>query len=249
MIQSETFTISLPDLLTPTTAGERYSRRPLTLILKTSVLLGRIINHHNELHPSAKHGAREPHFIDLENTLTRLYLVAPQSDNFSVTSSCFEFDFTIWLHFLLHTCTILLYHPTSKADGSLGQGHGRPSSEESSGFLRCVNATHSVLRMIKATANVSLQSLTNPFLMPTYFLCCRFLTIGWLETRDQALRNDIDLILLILDRVGEIHSGLARKYRTSILTDLNRSAEEARQMRVGTGSYLSHGCHKLSYEE
>ena len=238
MITSEHFTLDLPTLLAPSKQGHSSSNTGRTLILKASILLGRIVNYHNELHHRSDDKGRLDRFAELENALARICLLAPQTDRPSLDVHSLEFDLTIWLQFLLHTCTILLYHPVS---GPVGKTR---SQEEPSGFVQCVSATSRALRTIKSSASISIQPLTNPFLMPTYFLCCRFLAISWLETGKQALRDDIDLILLIIDRVGDIHHGLANKYRTSILTDLARSSAEAKEMRVGTGSYLGYGCHK-----
>lgn len=99
----------------------------------------------------------------------------------------------------------------------------------------------STLRMIKEASNYSIQSLLNPLLVPTYFLCSRFLTISWLESKDQAVRDDIDLILMLLDRVADSWGPLAAKYRTSVLHDLGKTVEAGRRMRVGTGSYIGSG--------
>ena len=218
------------------------------MTLKTSVLLGRIITFHNEVHPCLDRARQDLRFQELENGLTRLCLVAPPVTHFSTEVPSPYLHVSIWLQFLLHTCTILLYHPVADT-GTLEVPATFPHrSEQSLGFSRCVNATQCVLRTIKMIASVSVQPLTSPFLMPTYFLCSRFLAIGWLETGNQALRNDIDLILLILDRVGETHAGLANKYRTSILADLARTPAEAREMRVGTGSYLGNGCYNSKDE-
>lgn len=215
----------------------------MRLIFKISVLLGRIIDHHNNLHPPPDQDQRAADFAYLENALARFCLAAPQPLSSTLQGFPPDLDRVIWLHFLLHICTVLLYHPTStssKPSDALARNASSP--EDSPGFLRCLNAMRCTLRIIKEAANISVKSLLNPFLVPTYFLCSRFLAIGWLETKDKALRNDIDLILMLLDRVADPWGPLAAKYRSSVLHDLTKDVEAARRMRVGTGSYMSAGC-------
>lgn len=213
----------------------------MRLIFKASVLLGRIIVHHNNLHPPSDQEQRATDFACLENALARFCLVAPQP--LSSTRQVFPPDLlqVIWLNFLLHTCTVLLYHPTS-TNPTPSSIAGNNSPKDCPGFLRCLNAMRSTLRMIKEASNYSIQSLLNPLVVPTYFLCSRFLAISWLESKDQAQRDDIDLILMLLDRVADSWGPLAAKYRTSVLHDLGKTVEAARRMRVGTGSYIGSEC-------
>ena len=47
---------------------------------------------------------------------------------------------------------------------------------------------------------------------------------------------------MLLDRVADPWGPLAVKYRNSVLHDLGKDVDEARRMRVGTGSYLGPEC-------
>ncbi|KAI9803988.1 MAG: hypothetical protein M1833_000269 [Piccolia ochrophora] len=238
--KSEPFSLNASALLTPS-SEDLTTRAPMRLIYKASVLLGRIMSHHNNLHPPPDRQRHADDFANLENLLTRFGIVAAQPSNDILQVPPQDLGRVVWLNILLQTCTILLYHPTAAAPpatSALGQNF----ASETPSFLRCLNAMRNTMTVIKETVNISLTALLNPFLVPNYFLCCRFLAIRWLERREAAVRNDIDIILMLFDRVAEVWGPLAAKYRTSILHDLGKSAEEAKQMRIGTGNYLGPEC-------
>jgi hypothetical protein len=249
-------------LISPTIIHNSEQKDPHSLILRASVLLGRIITHHNDLHSYRNPEQHAAVFSALENALTRFNLVLGNGYFSVLDVPLSTFNYDVWLNILVQQCTILLYHPTvSEADPATGQ----PSSSQTNGitsvqnstqdqsahphksalgFTRCINAMRNLTQIIKETASRSLNALLNPFLVPAYFLCCRFLTITWHESQVQSDREDIDSILILFDRVAGFWGPLAAKYRDSILHDLARCPNQAKRLRRGTGSYLSQECAK-----
>jgi DNA-directed RNA polymerase subunit N (RpoN/RPB10) len=96
--------------------------------------------------------------------------------------------------------------------------------------------------VVKRAVSQSVDVLTNPFLATALFLCGRFIAITWHDEQEHSDRDDIDLILLLVDRIGEVWEPLAKKFRKAILRDLMMDRDEARRMLVGTGCYSSVEC-------
>ena len=150
-----------------------------------------------------------------------------------------------WLHALVQTCTILLYHPLASSQPSNTSAQNSPSPDEGKNdpnFQHCLRAARQFLSVVKRAVSQSVDVLANPFLATALFLCGRFISITWHEEQEHSDRDDIDFILLLVDRIGEVWKPLAKKFRKGILRDLMIDRDEARRMWVGTGCYLSIEC-------
>ena len=211
-------------------------------IYKAGVLLGHIIMFHNDLHP-ADAARRKCEFAELETALTVLELSCTSNPASILSVPEERLNHVVWLVILLQMCTMLLYHPTASP--------GKQQSEDAKGqdlgdigLMRCLNAMHNTVMVIKETAGRCIDALCNPFLIPAYFLCCRFLAIGWHERKDPAFRQNVYLMLLLIDRVGLVWCPLASKFKFkfSMVSDLNKDVEQVQAMRVGTGNYFGSEC-------
>ncbi|KAI9739980.1 MAG: hypothetical protein M1818_005036 [Claussenomyces sp. TS43310] len=210
------------------------------LVLKLAVLLGRIVTHHNQLHvhSSLEIQSHEADFTDMEHALTRLYIIVARSGYDILRAPEQDLRQVVWLHIMLRMCSILLYHPT------VGKSPHRSLSydDDGPGFQRCANSTRDMIHIIGESARRSIDALLNPLLLPAYFLCSRFLAIDWHERKTASSKTDIDLILMLLDRMAEQWPQLVTKYRTSIMSDLSKTIAQVQQMRIGNGSYLGDMC-------
>lgn len=111
--------------------------------------------------------------------------------------------------------------------------------EESQSFALCLSAVQDILSIIKETIDLADTGPYNPFVTPAYFICARILCIRWLESRDPQARADIDLILLIIDRISELWGGVASKYKELIQWDLQRDPETVASLKyLESGAYI-----------
>lgn len=219
-----------------------FSSKPsINHIYRASVLLGRIMSLHSQ--PSKTHGSKDfsTEFAKLDNAMSLIgfALSRGQQDSRGITS--IEASYQIWLSTLVQKCNILLYHPItfSSSPDLLNQMGGM---QDNSGFERCMDAVRQNVCSIKQAASGNLESVINPFLVTTYFLCCRFLCISWHEHKRQAEYDEIESILMLIDRLGEKWAPLAKKFRKGIMRDLRKSPDDVRRMRVGTGCYVDIEC-------
>ena len=209
-------------------------------IYRASVLLGRITILHNHLHLLPDHKEYQVEFANLRNIISLFCFAVSRYSGATWSATSEELYIHCWLSALIQTCNILLFHPVVS----------EPQQRDTAGFENtktpglphCLIATQQILSDFRKAQAGSSNALTNPFLSSTYFLCCRFLTIRWCEDRNQADRENIDFLFMLLDRMGEKWAPLAGKYRKGMLRDLLKKPEEVRQMMVGTGHYLDAEC-------
>ncbi|MCJ1436468.1 hypothetical protein MMC27_005847 [Xylographa pallens] len=215
------------------------ARKPLSsisatimrLIYTSTVLLGHIVDYHNTnaqlvTTPEAKAAG----FRELENALTRSWLSIPVATIYDVPAS--DLDRFVLLMFNLHKCSILLHHSAPAEVSHPAAGSDPP------GFLRCWGSVQTLLRIINQTAPLSIAPLLNPFLGAAYFLCGRFLTIRLVETQLTCYRSDLDLILMLLEKMGEKWPSLAEKWKRTIELDLAKDMGDVLAMKVGAGNYM-----------
>ena len=233
------------------------------------MLLGKIINFNNDPNPSSDRSHRDKEFHSLDTALscfrgallTEIWNSIGSSDHTAISQ----------LQTMTHACTILLHHPAVGRSGnvhtpsqsSFGASSGsspqswvgesspwmhtpasssaRQSGEENDSFLLCLTAAQGILSTIKTTPDLATGPF-NPFVTQAYFVCARILVIRWLENHDPAIRADIDLIILVIDRISELWGGVASKYRLSIESDLARDPRTLGSIKNNGGDYLGDVC-------
>jgi hypothetical protein len=237
----DSFTTDLAFLVGPSVMQDFSSKRSMNHIYRTSVLLGRIMTLHNQPHMSRGNKNFSTEFAKLDNAMSLVCFALSRGSQDSPRMTSAESSRQIWLSTLVQTCNILLYHPLTSMDAAdmlnLVEDAGNTC-----GFERCLGAMRQILGSIKLAARKSPESLVNPFLVTPYFLCCRFLCISWHDHQRQPDHDDIESVLILLDRLGERWPPLAKKFRKGIMRDLGKNAGQVQRMRVGTGCYLDVEC-------
>lgn len=126
---------------------------------------------------------------------------------------------------------------------SSGTGPSTHMGEDSHHFNLCLAAAQGILSTIRETLDLEDTGPYNPFVAPAYYVCCRILCIQWFETQDPQIKADIDLIILVIDRIGELWGGVARKYKDLILYDLERDPTLSASTKFLNGlGYLGPEC-------
>lgn len=209
-------------------------------IFRGSVLLGRIVNFHSQLHKSHDDFGQSTEFANLENVMSLFSFALSRDRNEREDLTQEQLGLHCWLNVLVQTCNTLLHHPM--ASTSVTGDVTRADLETSRPFQLCFDSMRRIVDVTKRTNRISPQAVGNPFLVTSYFLCCRFLIINWYEYQTQSDRDDVDFILMLVNRIGNRWPKLAKKFSKGIMADLGKTGEEARKMRIGTGSYLDVGC-------
>ena len=206
-----------------------------------SVLLGRILTFHTHLHLPHDSQEYRDTFASLEN-ITHLFGFALSKPLAEEQNADFmESVLHLWLKVLLQTCSVLLFCPSISKHDLAESG---PSDERVKHpmFELCVTTIQSMLENLRNTASKSPETLLNPFLLNSYFVCSRFLILDRGSTQGVPSRESIDLVLTLVDRIGEEWAPLAQKVHRQIIRDATRSSEEIQRLQVnGMCNYFSVG--------
>lgn len=196
------------------------------LLQKAIVLLGRITEYGNFVPLDSNQKQRADEFRELQSSLTRFWLSLPESLSSITNTPPKDVPHTTWLIIILHTCSILLDYPTSVCGKSGGVLKNFVSDAgESRGFLQAFNSVQAIIDVVKQTSSVSASSLVNPFLAPSYFLCCRFLLARWRQTQKQSHRFDVDLLVALFDRMSEMGIQLSQRFKELVEQDLQNDGQ------------------------
>ncbi|KAI9848272.1 MAG: hypothetical protein M1837_000536 [Sclerophora amabilis] len=228
-----------------------------SLVLKINVLMGRIMEYNNDPDPFSCPEQRSNEFDELVAQLTRFSVSLPPKYTSLLGTSKAEGGMLLWLNFLLHSCFVLLHHPTvSESSSSSSLSNVRsptsvspgsvPNGAQSSEFLRCLAAVKNIIALINDAAIISSESLLNPFFAPIYAVCARILVVHFLETGDQTSRSNIDLLLLVLDRMP--WTAMVNKYKNTTLRDLTRDPRSVNHIKISNGNYLEPECAPASMQ-
>jgi hypothetical protein len=178
-------------------------------------MLGRVSEHINALNFNAEQHRKE--FSELDSHLTLFRLSLPRSATSVLSAPSVDRPNVVWLVAILNTLTILLHHrSTSHASNSPGS-----LTADEDDFAHCVAAARNVVHLVKDVSRISVELLLNPHIAPMVYLAARMLILEWTNTRDEASRSDINILLLVFDRLGDTFAALGGKFRRGILRDLD----------------------------
>lgn len=233
--------MDLSKLVSTSVLQNLHSKVSINHIFLGSVLLGRIVNFHSQLHISPDDTCSSKEFMVLRNVTSLFSFALSREHDEPDDLTLKQMDLLYCLNLLIQKCNILLYHPLANTPMP-GDVSPRVDIDSSRALQLCVLSMRRIVDVTKQTNSTTPRALNNPFLVTSYFLCCRFLTMNWHECRSQSDRDNIDFMLMLIDRIGEKWPKLAKKFAKGILVDLGKTGEEARKMRIGTGCYLDIGC-------
>lgn len=202
---------------------QEATSNPLQYLILSYSLLGRISEHmyspEYDLNGAHQRSERET----LEQALTEMRLVLPRSATDLAAASSSNVRFVVWLRISMDVHTIFLHHTPER----ILQHHARDECHQDNWNL-CVATARNTALLIREASRVSVDLLMNPLLAAPIFVCARILVIEYLLTshpaanpprRDPALRADLEVMALILDRLKEAFSG-AQKYRVGLFFHL-----------------------------
>ncbi|KAF2145307.1 uncharacterized protein K452DRAFT_264207 [Aplosporella prunicola CBS 121167] len=245
--QSVPFTRSLNSLIT-----SKYDLdKPVPMIhhlIKAYIIMGRIAEHSFSLHPASEADLIDQEFNDLDAILVRFRLSLPLTATDLSCTSPLDYKTVVWFTAILHGSTILLhYRAASSVCTGRYCGSSNGSSSESflparSSWRLCVAAARDIIQLIKDASRIATNTLVNPHLSAILCLCSRVLLIQWHYTTDRSFRNDIDLVLLVFERMSEVFPVLGRKFCDRIRNDLHLSCKDVQTMYESGSKELLEQC-------
>ncbi|KAL0257524.1 F-actin-capping protein subunit beta [Diplodia seriata] len=210
-------------------------------ILKAYVLLGRVTEHVHSMEASSDPEEHFSEFQQLDTELSRFKLSLPRTTTtIRSSSSVKEATHAFWLNAITSILIILLHHRPEKAARKPPQpplAIQTPVSESHGsieGFEYCIAATENLSRMIQDATRISIDSLINPHIGSSLYGCGRTLALHYAasERKSEKVRSDVDMYLLVFDRIADVYPTLATKFGNGMRYTLAQAPEAAYEMKA-----------------
>ncbi|KAH4110506.1 hypothetical protein HBH46_020210 [Parastagonospora nodorum] len=189
------------------------------------VLLGRVAELVHSLHDSPNTPEYVEECEELDSYLVKLRLSIPRQATSVLEAQSADRGLVVWIQVVLDTSAMLLNYRCTKND---------PAADASSRFLVAVAAARHTAQVIRDASRVSIELLITPHIASSLYIAALVLVIEWRTTGDAKLKEEIDLIALVFDRMNEAFAYLGLKFKYALEHDLERSQgkklEELREL-------------------
>lgn len=228
----------------------------LRFIVVSYVLLGRIVEHIQSPYASTDRDEYESEFQALDMDLIRIRLSIPRSASFLPAATADNFKHVVWLNAVINISTILLHARPIQAQATTSDqeftrnGADVSQDPKPTHWAHCLTAARNTVGIVKDASRVSMETLFNPHTSVSFYLAGRILALELLETKfanatnpqqsasqqqqrdSESLRTEIDILLLLFDRLAEVFPDLGSKFKTGLLNQLDQDAESVRQIKA-----------------
>lgn len=130
--------------------------------------------------------------------------------------------YTVWLHVMLNSMAILLHFRCA---------NGVQDPNSTSQFTLAVAAARNIAQIIKDASRISITLLLSAHIASSLYIAACVLVIQWRATGDECLKEEIDLFVLVFDRMDEVFSFLGLKFKCALERDMSRSEMELLTLR------------------
>jgi hypothetical protein len=189
------------------------------------VLLGRVAEIVHSLHGSPNTPEYVKECEDLDSYLVKLRLSIPRQATSVLEAQSADRGLVVWLQVVLDTSAILLNYHCAK---------NVYAADASSCFLVAVAAARHTAQIVRDASRVSIELLITPHIASSLYIAALVLVIEWRTTEDAKLKEEIDLIALVFDRMNEAFAYLGLKFKYALEHDLEKSQgkklEELREL-------------------
>ncbi|KAK0638603.1 fungal-specific transcription factor domain-containing protein [Cercophora newfieldiana] len=193
----------------------------------------------------------------LDQDLTQMRLILPRYATDLAAANHADFAHVIWLRLTMDVNTISLYHRPQTTPSATLDTQDATGLVEEDRWQHCVAAARNTVRLIREASRVSTDLLLNPYLAASLFTSARILAIEYIlsspaadgpnkdqEIQREALRADLDVMMLSFDRLSEALGGVLHKFRVGLLYQLRLDAAAVRAIKAGGTRGLLESCGK-----
>ena len=200
----------------------------------------------------------------LDQDLGQMRLILPRSATDLAAASHEDFGQVVWLRITMDVNTVSLYHRPQQNPGTVPSDYPNDEECDSTRLLEegrwqhCVVAARNTVLSIREVSRVSTDLMMNPYLAASIFTCARVLAIEYILSsptsdtsntdqeaqRRQELREDLEIMVLIFERLCETFGGVLEKFRVGLLYQLRLDAASVRAVKAGGTRGLLESCGK-----
>ncbi|GME66398.1 f-actin capping protein beta subunit [Neofusicoccum parvum] len=109
--------------------------------------------------------------------------------------------------------------------------HYPSQPDTNASFEYCVSAARNMARLIQEATRISIDALINPHIGSSLYVCGKILILHTHLTKSDEVRTDIDMFLLLCDRIADVYPTLGTKFKNGMRYDLKQDAKGVRKMR------------------
>ncbi|KAJ5026411.1 fungal-specific transcription factor domain-containing protein [Bipolaris maydis] len=186
------------------------------------VLLGRVSELIHSLHSAPDSPEYAEECAKLDSLIIKFRLSLPRQASSVLAAPPADRHQVVWLQITLNAMTLIL-HYSCEQQGSI--------SSPSSPFSLAVIAARNVAQIVKDASRISVDLLLSPYIGSSLYVSACVLVIQWRQTSDQSVKDEIDLITLVFERMHEDESFLGRKLKSALENDMKKSDEELRDLQ------------------
>jgi hypothetical protein len=206
-------------------ASSSLAKDPLNVlqyIAIAHVLLGRVTELVHSLHnvPNTPEYAED--CAELDALIVKFRLTLPRQTISVLEAPPADRGHVIWLQVTLDTMSILLHYRCSK---------DVPVSDHASQFTLAVIAARNTAQMVKDASRISIDLLLSAHIGSSLYVAACVLIIQWRLTGEDSLKDAIDLLGLVFERMDEVFGFLGLKFKLALEHDLKRSEEDLQSLR------------------
>lgn len=214
------FTRNLNSLINASSSG----KGPLNLfqyIAIAYVLLGRISELIHSLHHQPDTAEYAEECRELDSLIVKFRLSIPRYALSILEAPAAERGEVVRLNIILNTMAILLHYRCAG---------GVPVADAPSQFALAVAAARNTTQIVRDAARLSIDLLLSAHIGSSLYIAACVLIIQWRTTGDESLKKDIELYVLVFERMNEVFMLLGWKFKLALEHDLGR--DEASIMRL-----------------
>ncbi|KAH6684820.1 fungal-specific transcription factor domain-containing protein [Plectosphaerella plurivora] len=263
-LDSVLFTPNLRKLLSLVgAASQQTPPNVFHYLIISYLLLGRIVEHmyQPESEDDEDEDDAEQHrsmLASLQQDVSHMRLMLPRSVTDVTSAAHLDCIHVVWLNAIMNVNTIFLFHrPPTRREQSLScdNDDGSPSCSASSNWQICVAVSRKTALLIREASLVSTDLLVNPNVAAPVFACARILVIEHLLSSSppesgsrvphaSGLVADLQVFLLLFDRLSEAFTGVGVKFRNRVLDLLEQGPDIGKEMKAAGSKTLLENCLK-----
>ncbi|KAF2498175.1 hypothetical protein BU16DRAFT_558247 [Lophium mytilinum] len=206
-------------------------------VIKAYVILGRANDQINTLHDEEDATEYERGLDILDSHLVRFRLSLPRSATSIQAAPPEEHVNVFWLTNILNTITILLHYRACSNEPPLDE-------KDENRFRHCVSVARNTVQMVTDISRISPEPLLNSHIPAMLYLAAAVLLIHWRESKDDKIKDEIDILRLVFDRFHDVFPALGKKFKGAIEYDLEVDDAAIRRAKQSGAKGLLGSCPK-----
>jgi transcription factor-like protein len=241
-------------------ASQQTSPNVFHYLIISYLLLGRIVEHmyRPEADGDDEDDAEQDKSMleSLQQDVSHMRLMMPRAATDIASAAHPNCIYVVWMNAIMNVNTIFLFHRTPRRpEQPQGCKDDIENSDGSaaSNWQICVAVAKKTAQLIREASLVSTDLLVNPNISAPVYTCARILAIEHLlcssplESEGRApqstgLLADLQVFLLLFDRLSEAFTGVGAKFRYRVLDLLEQGPEHAREMKAAGSKTLRDNC-------